>query len=60
VSKKRSISQVYETIEEELRNLYNLGYTPDRESPPDIYHKIRLTTVESGMSVQTRDGYYAA
>ncbi len=60
VSKKRSISQVYEIIEEELRNLYNLGYTPDRESPPDIYHKIRLATVESGMSVQTRDGYYAA
>ena len=30
VSKKEPIDQIYKQIEEELRNQYNLGYTPDK------------------------------
>jgi len=59
VSKKRPLEDVYDSIEEELRSMYSLGYTPDRETEKSSYHKIRLTTKEKGMVVQTRDGYYA-
>ncbi|MGD0499833.1 MAG: VWA domain-containing protein [Bryobacteraceae bacterium] len=59
VSKRHTIEQVFDSIEEELRNLYSLGYSPDRAESATAYHKIRLTTKERSLSVQTRDGYYA-
>jgi len=59
VSKKRTIAQVFASIEEELRSMYSLGYTPDRDAGTSTYHKIHLATKEKGMVVQTRDGYYA-
>jgi VWFA-related protein len=59
VSKKRTITQVFESIEEELRSMYSLGYTPDRDVETSTYHRIHLATKEKGMVVQTRDGYYA-
>lgn len=58
VSKKQPIDQIYEHIEEELRNQYSLGYTPDKALPG--YHKITVTVKEKGQVVQARDGYYAA
>jgi len=59
VNKKRTLEQVYESIEEELRSLYSIGYTPDRETAkPNAYHKIRLATRDKGLVVQARDGYY--
>jgi VWFA-related protein len=59
VSKRQSIEQIYAQIQEELRNQYSLGYTPDRTKGNPGYHKIHLTTQQNGMIVQTRDGYYA-
>jgi VWFA-related protein len=46
VSKKETVEKIYAEIEEELRNQYSLGYTPDKNTG-EGYHKI-----------QTRDGYY--
>src|ERR1035437_3705807 len=40
VSKKRTIAQVFASIEEELRSMYSLGYTPDRDAGTSTYHKI--------------------
>jgi len=59
VSGKQPIEQIYSRIEEELRNQYSLGYTPDRANAGTGYHKIRLVTKQKGLIVQTRDGYYA-
>jgi len=59
VSDKQPIGQIYGRIEEELRNQYSLGYTPDRANAGAGYHKIRLMTKQKGLIVQTRDGYYA-
>jgi len=59
VSKKLPIEQIYTQIQDELRNQYNLGYTPN---PPDAgagYHKIHLTTKQKDLIVQARDGYYS-
>ena len=59
VSKKESIEQIFVQIQEELRNQYSLGYTPDRTKENPGYHKIHLTTQQKGLIVQARDGYYA-
>ena len=58
VSKNQPIEQIYDRIEEELRNQYSLGYTPDRADAGSGYHKIRLITKQKGLVVQTREGYY--
>jgi len=58
VSEKQPIDQIYGRIEEELRNQYSLGYTPDRANGAEGYHKIRLMTKKKGLIVQAVDGYY--
>ena len=57
--KKENFDQVYASIAEELRSQYMLGYTPDKSSSDDSYHKITLTANKKDLIVQTRDGYYA-
>lgn len=59
VSKKMSVDQIYSAIEEELRNQYSLGYTPNPADTGAGYHKIRVTTNKSDLTVQARDGYYS-
>ena len=60
VSKKQAIDQIYDSIAEELRTQYNLGYTPDKGNAEAAYHKISLTAKQKDLVVQTREGYYAA
>jgi VWFA-related protein len=57
VSKKETVDQIYQQIQEELRNQYNLSYTPD--SAGSGYHKIHLATKQKDLTVQARDGYYS-
>jgi VWFA-related protein len=59
VSKKQPIEKIYEEIAEELRNQYNLGYTPDPGDAEGSYHKISLKAKERDLVVQAREGYYA-
>lgn len=59
VSKKEPVQQIYSRIQEELRNQYNLGYTPDRADAAESgYHKILLAAKKKDLVVQARDGYY--
>jgi VWFA-related protein len=59
VSNKQPLEQIYTRIEEELRNQYSLGYTPDRTDAPGAFRKILVTTNQKNLVVQARDGYYA-
>jgi len=59
VSKKLTVDQIYQEIQDELRNQYNLGYTPDRASDGPEYHKIHVVTKHKDLVVQARDGYYS-
>ena len=59
VSKKKSVDQIYSEIEEELRNQYSIGYTPDRALSEGGYRKIQVTVKGKKYTVQARDGYYA-
>ena len=58
VSKKQPIEKVYSDIEEDLRNQYSMGYTPDHSAEDRGYHRIHLTTRRKELVVQTREGYY--
>lgn len=58
VSKKEPVDKIYADIEEELRNQYSLGYTPEKDLQPG-YHKIHLSTHNKDLRVQARDGYYS-
>lgn len=61
VSDATPIDSIYAQIEDELRNQYSLGYTPDRGASDSKYRTIKLTIVGKDakhMEVRTRDGYY--
>jgi len=58
VTDQNPIEKIYAQIEDELRNQYSIGYTPDREGAGEAYRKIKLTTGKKGLVVRTRDGYY--
>jgi VWFA-related protein len=59
VTKKQTVDQIYTEIDEELRNQYSLGYTPEKADATSGYHKIQLTVKQKDLIVQTREGYYA-
>jgi VWFA-related protein len=59
VTKKQSVGDIYDAINEELRNQYGLGYVPAKSDATPGYHKIHLTVKQKDFTVQTRDGYYA-
>ncbi len=58
VTKKQTVGDIYDTINEELRNQYGLGYVPAKSDATPGYHKIHLTVKQKDLIVQTRDGYY--
>jgi VWFA-related protein len=60
LSKKQTLEQIYQQIQEELRNQYNLGYTSDGLGAASEYRKIDVNTKKNDLLVQARDGYYPA
>jgi VWFA-related protein len=61
VSKKENITQIYAQIQDELRNQYNLGYTPDRAAGDSSdYRHIKVEAKQKDLTVQAREGYYAS
>lgn len=59
VSKKQSIDQIFDRIQDELRSQYSMGYVPDKPVTVSEFRKIRLTTKRPGLVVQARDRYWA-
>ena len=62
VSHFHPIDKVFADIEEDLRNQYNIGYTPDPPAEAGAYRHIHLTaknTKKKDLVVKTRAGYYA-
>ncbi len=58
VSKKETIDKIYAAIDEELRNQYVIGYTPEKSEATIGYHKLHLAVKQKDVIVQTRDGFY--
>jgi VWFA-related protein len=58
-SKSRAMEQIYSRLTEEARHQYSLAYVPIRNKPGANYHRIKLTVDRRGLTVQTREGYFA-
>jgi VWFA-related protein len=58
VTRKMPLDRIFASIEEDLRNQYSLGYSSDS---PVVggFRKVKLSTRQKGLTVQTREGYYA-
>ncbi|HTY64322.1 MAG TPA: VWA domain-containing protein [Acidobacteriota bacterium] len=57
VSKKLSLKEIYDRIQEELRNQYNIGYIPSDPTGAGFRH-IKLRTKDGKYEVVARSGYY--
>jgi len=60
VSKKLTIEDIYDRIQDDLRNQYSLGYTSNKRDSSGEYRAISVTTTRKGAIVQAREGYYPA
>ncbi len=58
ISEDRGLGDVYEEIDEELRNQYSLGYVSDNAARDGAFRKIDVRTKRDGLTVQARAGYY--
>lgn len=60
VTRKRSIDAIYQSIQEELRSQYNIGYVSDVPVNVPEFRRIQLEAKQKGLLVQARDRYWAA
>ena len=60
VAHNEPISKAYADIEEDLRNQYSIGYSPEHADSSGGYRHIHLATKQKDLKVQAREGYYAA
>ncbi len=58
VTKKESVEAIYKQVQDELRNQYSLGFSPEQAQESTGYHKILLAAKPKDLVVQTRQGYY--
>ena len=59
VSKKRSIDQIYEVLEVELRSQYNLGFVSDQPVRFSEFRKLDVRAKTKGLQLQSRQRYWA-
>ena len=59
VTKKQSIGQIFDVIQDELRSQYSLGYVSDEPVRVSEFRRIQLTPKQKGLVVQARDRYWA-
>jgi VWFA-related protein len=58
VSNKLLLQEIYDRIQQELRNQYSLGYEPSKAGGAG-FRSIKLRTKKGKLEVVTRAGYYA-
>ena len=58
VSRKRTLRQIFDEIQNELRSQYSIGFSPERGSNGTGLRTIKLRTRRKGLKVQARTGYY--
>jgi VWFA-related protein len=59
VSKKHPVDEMFEILQEELRNQYSLGYVSDKPVTLSGFRSIELTARQKGLTVQARHQYWA-
>jgi VWFA-related protein len=59
VSKKQTVENMFDILQEELRNQYSLGYVSDKAVTLSEFRAIQLTAKRKGLVVQARRRYWA-
>jgi VWFA-related protein len=59
VSKGQTVDLLFDILQEELRNQYNLGYVSDKPITLSEFRAIQLTVRQKGLVVQARHQYWA-
>src|SRR3982751_2119436 len=59
VSSKHPLDEVFNQIQEELRNQYSIGYSSTNPKRDNTFRRIEIKTDHSDYHVQARNGYYA-
>jgi VWFA-related protein len=57
--KRTSLAEIYQTIEDELRSQYALGYVPSDSKRDGKFRKLDVKVRAPGLRVSVRRGYYA-
>lgn len=58
VSRKRTLNDIFDEINNELRNQYSLGYSPKKSLDVKGFRKVEVRLKRKGYEVQAREGYY--
>ncbi len=56
---KTPLSEVFRTIQEDLRSQYSLGFVPEDTTRDGAFRKLQVRVKGKGMRVLARKGYYA-
>jgi len=59
ISKKQTVDQAFDILQEELRSQYNLGYVSDKPVTISEFRNIQLTARQKGLIVEARRKYWA-
>jgi VWFA-related protein len=57
--KKIPISRIFETIEQEIRSQYAIGYISSNRAHDGAYRKLQVRVLPKGLKAAARKGYYA-
>ena len=56
---RKSLGEIYQTIEDELRSQYEIGYVPINQERDGKFRKLAVKVGSPGLRVSVRRGYYA-
>jgi VWFA-related protein len=59
VEPKTPLSKIFQTIEDEMRSQYAIGYVPTNRAHDGTFRKLQLRVRKPGLRVHTRRGYFA-
>lgn len=57
--KRETLENIYPALTEQVRNQYELTYTPNRETDNSVFKSIEVRVSRPGVHVIARQGYYA-
>jgi VWFA-related protein len=57
--KRTLLSKIFQTIQEELRSQYAIGYVPTNRAHDGTFRKLEVKVHRKGLKLEVRRGYYA-
>jgi VWFA-related protein len=58
--KKVPLSRIFQTVEEEMRSQYAIGFVPSNGARDGAFRKLQVKVQPKGLQVRARKGYYAS